>query len=133
MAPRWRSRILTSCRCCAETTRGPEPHRSVPDIRERRLHLVLSCRSRTQGCGPSARILAVVAARSGEDRPRPHRNNDCIGFDHGAIDLDTCCATLALGDPANPTVPQLRALRLSGAHHCGGELTGVDLRCGLGP
>jgi hypothetical protein len=47
-----------------------------------------------------------------------------LEFDHGAIDLDTRRAALALGDAANPAALQLHALRLGGTHHRSGELTG---------
>jgi hypothetical protein len=36
-------------------------------------------------------------------------------------------APAPLGDPAYPTVPQLRPLCLGGTHHRGGELAGMEL------
>jgi len=70
--------------------------------------------------------------QGGEDRPRPHRNNDRITLDGGTIDLDTRRAALAHSDPAYPTVPQLCALCLGGTHHRGGKLAGMDLGRGFG-
>ena len=70
--------------------------------------------------------------RGGEDRPRPHRNDNRIALDDGAINLDTCCAAIALPDAGHPPMAQFGALQFGGLHHGRGEQAGMDLGRGLG-
>ncbi len=65
----------------------------------------------------------------GEDRPRPHRDHHCVARDGRAIDFDAGEPPVSPGDAANPSRPQFGAVRPGGAHHRGGELAGMDLRC----
>ena len=70
--------------------------------------------------------------RGGEDRPRPHRNDNRIALDDGAINLDTCCAASVLPDAGHPPMAQFGTLHFGGMHHGRGESAGMDLGRGLG-
>jgi hypothetical protein len=70
--------------------------------------------------------------RCGEDRPRPHRNDDGIARDELAIDDKAVDAALSPDDFGNVPEAEFGAVRPCRGHHCLGKARRVNLRRGLG-